>query len=114
MRDTRSGYAITLAVAFVIAACPIARADDAADISSQIEDLQNDIENHQNAADNWDEEAQKLADTSNCSGPSAPLCVGIAQIGVAKARSNANQEREAIREDQAKIRRLQAQLTAGQ
>jgi hypothetical protein len=109
-KDTTSGCATALLGVWVALSCPQARADDASDIADQMQDLQNDIEMHQSAAETWDEEVEKVGDTSNCNGPSAAICVGISQLGAAKARSNAQKERDAIRDDQAKIRRLQQKL----
>jgi len=85
---------------------------DADDIASQIDDLQSDIEMHQQGAADWDDAAAKAMDTSMCSGASLPICQGIAQMGAAKARANANKERNAIADDQAEIRRLQGERNA--
>jgi hypothetical protein len=85
----------------------------AQEISDKIDELNSDIEMHQQAAAEWDDTATKAMDTSSCTSPLAQaICQSMGQIGAAKARADANKERNAIADDQAQIARLQGQRNA--
>jgi TPR repeat protein len=80
-------------------------------VADKIEDLQSDIEQHEAAAQGWDENATKALDTGSCNGPGLAICQGIAQMGAAKARSNANKERNAANADRAEIAHLSGHVS---
>jgi TPR repeat protein len=80
--------------------------------ADKIDELQSDIEQHEAAAESWDETTRKAEDTSSCYGPGAGICRGIAQMGAAKARANANKERNVANDDRAQIARLSGEAVA--
>jgi hypothetical protein len=79
------------------------------EIASKIEELQSDKDEQESEAEDSDQQAENMRDTSNCSGPSAAICVGLAQIGVNKFEAEARKARRAAQRDQEQIDELQGE-----
>ncbi len=77
------------------------------DNASRIEELRSDKDEQESEAEGWEQKAEELRDTSNCSGLSAATCRSMAEFGVSEARDKARKARRAAERDQQQIDELE-------